>query len=205
MAIVRVLFLCLCMCMLSSCVNKNRKYYMATSKNGLFHNQTASLLGEAGDTYQRRGDYLTQVGSLKPEKQESYAHFHSRLINTLTIQDYDIQMLEESLEKKSEQIEYLQVQLEQLLQENADLHEELEDQDEPLAAQPQQERSSFEVYTVQKGDTLQKIAVRKYGTYTGWLAIYRFNLEQLPHGPNRVDVGQKLFLPQSGSSSGYRS
>lgn len=49
-------------------------------------------------------------------------------------------------------------------------------------------------YTVQKGDTLQKIASQFYGTSRKWQRIYEANRDVLKN-PNRVYPGQKLFIP----------
>ena len=50
-------------------------------------------------------------------------------------------------------------------------------------------------YTVQKGDTLEKIAVKTYGKSSKWKKIYDANRDVLKT-PNRVYVGQKLTIPE---------
>jgi nucleoid-associated protein YgaU len=49
-------------------------------------------------------------------------------------------------------------------------------------------------YTVQKDDTLQKIAKKYYGTYSAWLKIYNANKEKIKN-PNFVRPGTVLTLP----------
>ena len=49
-------------------------------------------------------------------------------------------------------------------------------------------------YTVQKGDTLQKIASQFYGTSRKWQRIYEANRDVLK-SPDRVYPGQELFVP----------
>jgi LysM repeat protein len=63
------------------------------------------------------------------------------------------------------------------------------------------DEQAFKVYKVRKGDTLQKIARRELGSYAGWLTLYRFNLDRLPHGPNRIEVGQALIVPNRSTVS----
>lgn len=52
----------------------------------------------------------------------------------------------------------------------------------------------FESYTVQKGDTLQKISLKFYGTTRKWQKIYQANKDVLK-SPDRVYLGQKLNIP----------
>jgi nucleoid-associated protein YgaU len=56
---------------------------------------------------------------------------------------------------------------------------------------------SFEKYTAQKGDTLQKISQRFYGTTRKWNKIYEVN-KGILKGPNKLYVGQSLNIPVEG-------
>ena len=56
-------------------------------------------------------------------------------------------------------------------------------------------------YTVQKGDTLQKIASKIYGSSKNWHRIYEANQDTLK-GPDRITVGQKLVIPPAESTGG---
>jgi len=56
--------------------------------------------------------------------------------------------------------------------------------------------ATFEKYTVQKGDTLQKISQKFFGTTKKWNKIYEANKDILK-GPNKVYVGQVLNIPVS--------
>jgi nucleoid-associated protein YgaU len=54
-----------------------------------------------------------------------------------------------------------------------------------------------EKYTVGKGDTLQKISQRYYGTTKKWNKIFEANKEKLK-APNKVYPGQILDIPVEG-------
>jgi LysM repeat protein len=51
-----------------------------------------------------------------------------------------------------------------------------------------------EKYTVQKGDTLQKISMKFYGTTKRWMKLYKANQDKLS-GPDKVRPGQVLDIP----------
>lgn len=55
---------------------------------------------------------------------------------------------------------------------------------------------SLEKYTVQKGDTLQKISKKFYGTTKKWNKIYEANKDTLK-APDKIRVGQVLNIPTS--------
>jgi len=59
---------------------------------------------------------------------------------------------------------------------------------------------TFEKYTVQKNDTLQKISQKFYGTTKNWYKIYKANQDVLK-GPNRVYPGQVINIPAEGSKA----
>ncbi len=54
---------------------------------------------------------------------------------------------------------------------------------------------SYTTYTVQKGDTLQKISEKVYGSMKQWKKIFDFNSDALKN-PNKIYPGQKLKIPQ---------
>jgi nucleoid-associated protein YgaU len=56
---------------------------------------------------------------------------------------------------------------------------------------------NFQQYTVQKGDTLQKISQKFYGTTKKWPKIFDANSEALK-GPNKIYPGQVLNIPVEG-------
>ncbi|MFH1199215.1 MAG: LysM peptidoglycan-binding domain-containing protein [Candidatus Omnitrophota bacterium] len=58
---------------------------------------------------------------------------------------------------------------------------------------------SFERYTVQKGDTLQKISQKQFGTTKKWYKIYEANKDTMK-GPNKVYPGQTIKIPMDGKS-----
>lgn len=53
---------------------------------------------------------------------------------------------------------------------------------------------SFEKYTVQKADTLQKISKKFYGTTKKWNRIYEANKDTIK-GPNKIYPGQVINIP----------
>ncbi|MFH0913006.1 MAG: LysM peptidoglycan-binding domain-containing protein [Candidatus Omnitrophota bacterium] len=53
---------------------------------------------------------------------------------------------------------------------------------------------TVEKYTVQKGDTLQKISKKFYGTTKKWQKIYEANQDTLK-GPNKIYPGQIIDVP----------
>lgn len=52
----------------------------------------------------------------------------------------------------------------------------------------------LEKYTVQKGDTLQKISKKFYGTSKKWAKIYEANKDMLK-GPDKIYPGQAINIP----------
>jgi len=54
---------------------------------------------------------------------------------------------------------------------------------------------SERVYVVRKGDTLQKISQRFYGTTRNWRRIYEANRTTLTNGPDKIQVGMRLVIP----------
>jgi len=54
--------------------------------------------------------------------------------------------------------------------------------------------ANVEKYTVQKGDTLQKISKKFYGTTKKWNKIYEANKDTLK-GPNKIYPGQTIDVP----------
>jgi len=64
---------------------------------------------------------------------------------------------------------------------------------EPTAGMP----TTSERYTVQKGDTLQKISQKFYSTTKRWAKIYEANKDTLK-GPNKIYPGQVINIPVEG-------
>lgn len=54
---------------------------------------------------------------------------------------------------------------------------------------------STRTYVVAKGDTLQKISKKFYGTTKNWKKIYEANRKTLKDGPDQLTVGTKLIIP----------
>lgn len=56
-------------------------------------------------------------------------------------------------------------------------------------------KKATRTYVVRKGDTLQKISKRFYGTTKKWRKIYNANRNILAKGPDKVQIGMKLVIP----------
>ena len=65
----------------------------------------------------------------------------------------------------------------------------------PLATESSSSESPHaHLYVVQRGDTLQSLALRYYGTRAGWEKIYQANRSGLP-SKDQLKVGQQLVIP----------
>ena len=51
-------------------------------------------------------------------------------------------------------------------------------------------------YTVKKGDTLQEISQKMYGTTKKWRRIYEANRGTIKGGPEKIMPGMKLTIPK---------
>ena len=69
-----------------------------------------------------------------------------------------------------------------------------EDYSAPVAERSVPASAGGESYTVQKGDTLQKISKKYYGTTKKWYKIYRANYDVLK-SPDTIRPGQRLTIP----------
>ena len=75
----------------------------------------------------------------------------------------------------------------------------------PAAARPQAVPVSQpaggegETYTVQKGDSLSKIAKHHLGDANAWRRIYEANKATIGDDPDKIFPGQKLKLPGGGT------
>ena len=57
-------------------------------------------------------------------------------------------------------------------------------------------------YTVQQGDTLSSIAQQAYGNSNQWQVIYNANTQVIGSDPNRLVLGEVLFIPVLSQPSG---
>ena len=71
---------------------------------------------------------------------------------------------------------------------------EFENESAPAPASASASTQEAVMYTVQKDDTLQKIAKKVYGSYGKWIKIYEANKEKLKN-PNFVKPGTVLTIP----------
>ena len=65
---------------------------------------------------------------------------------------------------------------------------------EPVATPPPAAPSETRTHLVQKGDTLQSLALRYYGTRSAWEKIYAANRAILP-SKDQLKIGQQLVIP----------
>jgi nucleoid-associated protein YgaU len=64
----------------------------------------------------------------------------------------------------------------------------------PKESYPRKEKASRS-YTVKKGDTLQEISQKYYGTTTNWRRIYKANEKKIGTNPDKLTEGMKLNIP----------
>ena len=54
-----------------------------------------------------------------------------------------------------------------------------------------------DVYTVQSGDSLSKIAKKLYGDANSWHKLYEANKDKIGDNPDLIRLGQRLTVPRS--------
>jgi tetratricopeptide (TPR) repeat protein len=88
-----------------------------------------------------------------------------------------------------------------LLQENAALKARVAELERPAQSPPPAPASDAgpasqkaKTHVVQKGDTLQALALRYYGSRSAWEKIYQANQTTLP-GKDQLRIGQELVIP----------
>jgi len=183
--------------LLSSCGVVSPHALTVAIQGPYFEDSTRTdLLGEHGEQYEKRSTNLLDISDFRPYPGEAYDDYHVRVLNTLHIQEYNITLLQEAIEAKKGSQDHLSEQLMNLRAQHADLRLALATIAEGKDPSGGQTEGSFKRYVVEPGDTLQSIAKDHYGTHTGWLTIYRFNYQDLPNGPNTVEVGDVLILPK---------
>ncbi|MCB4756112.1 MAG: PorV/PorQ family protein [Elusimicrobia bacterium] len=64
----------------------------------------------------------------------------------------------------------------------------------PAYTEPPKARKEYRIYMVKKGDTLQKIAQKMYGSGSQWKSIYTAN-KHLLDDPTKIEIGQKIIIP----------
>jgi len=151
------------------------------------------VLEEHGEHYQKRGSNFVDAGLFQPEPGETYQHYQFRVTNTILTQERDIKALMQAIEEKTKNLNHLEKQLSELQARHVDMRLALAALEKKNRLQ--NDMTLFSRYIVKEGDTLQKIAHQRYGTHTGWLNIYRFNYQSLPYGPNKIEKGQVLLIP----------
>lgn len=137
---------------------------------------------------------LAQVGKYPLEKGEGFYQYEERLGHTFLLQKSEQEQLERENREKEEELELLKGELATARARQLQLYLQLISQ-KRAGEQREPLMGIFSLYQVEEGDTLQKIALHHYGTHTAWLLVYRFNRDRLKHGPNYVQAGEKLLLP----------
>lgn len=151
-------------------------------------------LGESGEPYQERGTYLNDEGAYIPRPGESFSAYRDRLMNTLRVQEAELDNFSHALANKEKSIAGLERQVAQLQAQHVDMRlalARLQTQGPGINRDP-----LFMFHKVEEGETLQSISNGNYGTYTAWLGIYRFNYDSLSDGPNKILAGETLVLPR---------
>jgi nucleoid-associated protein YgaU len=69
-----------------------------------------------------------------------------------------------------------------------------DDHSDSLYEQDIIQTEDFQVYVVEKNDTLQKISFKFYGTTKKWIDIHQANTDVLPT-PDKIRPGQRLKIP----------
>lgn len=62
--------------------------------------------------------------------------------------------------------------------------------------QPAPQTAGQDVYTVQSGDSLSKIAKKHYGDMNSWRKIYDANKQTIGDNPDLIKPGQRLVIPR---------
>lgn len=171
---------------LSSCTQLSTPVY----NDPLYRRDSSntSKLGKGGEPYIQR---MASDGKSSP----TFTEKKEKMINTLAAQKHSLKEIEVSIASKTQQVAELEKQLPELEKEHAMMRIEVLRSSNSQSIPGENKETTFKRYTVQDGDTLQRISQKEYGTYTAWLSIYRFNRQQLPNGPNRIYTGQTLYLP----------
>ncbi len=76
-----------------------------------------------------------------------------------------------------------------------DLTAKLKARQPKSAASAAHQDAAPEIYEVQPGDSLSKIAKEVYGDMNRWSDIFEANKDQIEN-PNLIQIGQKLIIPR---------
>jgi LysM repeat protein len=160
-----------------------------------------SNLDKGAEAYTHRGDYSEDSSKFSFREDETYEQYSTRLVNTLSVQEYEKEKLFEAVEAKTDSIKSLKKQVTALQARHVGLRLLLMRVATSATLFNEGFEPLFTRYVIQKNDTLQKISYEHYGSYTGWLAIYRFNRETLKGGPNRIMPGLVIYIPSASLDS----
>ncbi|SCA62837.1 hypothetical protein SCG7109_AE_00110 [Chlamydiales bacterium SCGC AG-110-M15] len=192
--LLRVCAIFVCVAVIMSC----GRYTTPLYNDPLFRKKSADRneLGLGGEPYGQRDEIDRDLNRFTPASNESYDDFAKRISNTLLSQEYEKDQLMQAIERKDASKKDLMGQMNKLLTKNIDLRLTLMRMLKVDDGTKGSLETLFKRYTIKPGDTLQQISHKHFGTYTGWLAIYRFNRDAMPYGPNRIHPGQVIYLPK---------
>jgi hypothetical protein len=159
---------------------------------------TTPFMCEKREKFTRRGNYFVDISEFKPAINETYEHYRMRIKNTLLMQEYYQGDLKKMIGEKADKIGQLRTDLTAIEDQNGEMRLALAKATEAadnIGAVAAAKPLPFRFYKVQKDDTLQKVAKKFYGAHSGWLAIYRFNFHRLKDGPNKLEIGDTLYIP----------
>ena len=181
-------------CLLTSC---GQTYKTPIRNDPFFVNQPYDnqILRQTGAPYVQRESEISNKGNFSLKANESYDNFKKRLYNTLVMQEKNKQSLANTIIQQEEQLQKNQQQLSEIQKESLDLRLTIARLKSGGSEVTDSFSKLFSIYTIKNGDTLQKIAFQKYGDYDAWLTVYRFNLDVLKKGPNKILPGTTLLLP----------
>lgn len=125
---------------------------------------------------------------------ETYGDYLDRMALLFAEQEAKIEFLKGEIHCVSQELAVLEDELSKTLAEQVDLRLGLA-AGRAADLLEVEAFSLFDRYIVQEGDTLAELALERYGTKGGWLALYQLNQEVLPLGPDYLTVGAGLLMP----------
>jgi hypothetical protein len=189
----------------SGCVPQ---YRTVIPNEALFTTRPADkeTLGKSGHSHTQKAITFRPISDTvyEPREDETYAQFKVRLHNNYQLQNYEQKELLKAISKTKLSIEDLKGQIGLLKDKYVNLRMEYAD----LTLEDRKDNVTFTLfqrYQIKPGDTLQNISKQTYRTYSGWLGIYRFNIDRLPNGPNRLHPGTWIVVPNINQEQSIRA
>jgi LysM repeat protein len=137
-----------------------------------------------------KGNQGYLLGTPKEEAQKEKRLGDTRKFTIIEI-EFGAHQPQELLEEKKEEASLEEIALEEEIKKE-EVKEEVEVvEPEEISSSPE---ISYNYYTVQKDDTLQKISYKFYGTTKKWKLLYEENKDILK-SPDKIYPGMKLKIP----------